>query len=66
MPRAPRCLLAVAARADPEEDIRLGHPELAEEDVGHLLVVVLAGVDEDEPVVRCGCARALDAAARPS
>ena len=61
-----RCLLRMAARADPEEDVRLGHPELAEEDVGHLLVVVLSGVDEDEPVVRCGVAESADAAARPS
>ena len=37
---------AVRARADAEEDVGLGQAELVEEDVGHLGVVVLAGVDE--------------------
>ena len=37
---------AVRAGADAEEDVGLGQAELAEEDVGHLRVVVLAGVDE--------------------
>ena len=42
----PRGLLAVGAGADAEEDVGLGQPELVEEDVGHLRVVVLARVDE--------------------
>ena len=41
-----RGLLAVRAGADAEEHVGLGQAELAEEDVGHLRVVVLAGVDE--------------------
>ena len=41
-----RGLLAVRAGADAEEDVGLGQAELAEEDVGHLRVVVLAGVNE--------------------
>ena len=42
-----RCgLRRVAARPDLQVDVRLRQAELAEEDLGHLLVVVLAGVDE--------------------
>ena len=39
-------LLGVRAGADAEEDVGRRQPELVEEDVGHLRVVVLAGVDE--------------------
>ena len=44
----PRRLLRVGARADAEEDVRLRQVELGEEDVRHVRVVVLAGVDEVE------------------
>ena len=39
-------LRPVGARADTEVDVRLRDAELPEEDVGHLVVVVLTGVDE--------------------
>ena len=41
-------LLGVASRADAEEHVRPRHPELAEEDVRHLVVVVLPRVQEQE------------------
>ncbi len=44
----PRRLLRVGAGADAEEDVRLRQVELGEEDVRHVGVVVLAGVDEVE------------------
>ncbi len=39
-------LRAMRARPDPKLDVRCGHPELAEKDIGHRDVIVLAGVDE--------------------
>ena len=42
----PRRLLAVAAGADAEHVVGLGHAELLEEDLRHRPVVVLAGVDD--------------------
>ena len=42
----PRGLLAVAAGADAQHVVGLGHPELLEEHLRHRPVVVLAGVDD--------------------
>ena len=42
----PGGLLAVAAGADAEHVVGLGHAELLEEDLRHRPVVVLAGVDD--------------------
>jgi len=36
----------VSAGADAEVDPRLGHPQVIEEDPGHVLVVVLPGVQQ--------------------
>ena len=39
-----------AQPADPQRSVGRGQPELLEEAAGHLVVVVLAGVDQDRPV----------------
>ena len=39
-------LRAMRARTDSQVDVRLGYAELTEEDLRHVVVVVLAGVDE--------------------
>ena len=49
-----------------EEDVRLRQPELVEEDVRHLVVVVLAGVDEQRARRRGGLPQRAIAPARPS
>ena len=44
-----RGLLRVRAAARSEVHVRLGHAQILEEDVGHLRVVMLAGVDQHLP-----------------
>ena len=62
----PRGLLAVAARADVQEDVRHRELELVEEDVRHRRVVVLAGVDEQRLDGRRDRPQCAQGRARPS
>src|SRR5581483_10772011 len=48
----PGRLLGMRARADSEKDVGRGEAELADQDVGHLGVVVLAGMDDERVDVR--------------
>ena len=55
--------LRVGAAGDPQIIIRRGDPHLAEEDLRHVFVVVLAGVDKDLGMLtaqRAGAGRSLD------
>ena len=42
------CLLGMRSGSDAEEDVRLRQAQLVDEDRGHLFVVMLAGVDEQQ------------------